>query len=212
MGLPTSLSDDDRLLVADASTVINLNATGCAEAILRALPCRVAMVDAAADELRDGGSRDRNDASKLTALVRANLIEVVTLDGSGLVHFEGLVIGEASETLDDGEAATIAYAAQASAVAVIDERKALRLCASRFPHVRLGSTVDLFAHAAVQRALGASRLADAIHRALLEARMRVLPHHLPGVLDLIGPERAAQCVSLPGSVRNLIRQQRANEG
>lgn len=201
MGLQTSLSEDDRVLVADTSTVINLNATGCAERILQALPCRVVVVDTAADELQDGGPRGRNDASKLAALVRANLIEVVALDDSGLVHFEGLVIGEASETLDDGEAATIAFAAQAGAFAVIDERKALRLCASRFPQVRLGCTVDLFAHPAVERALGASAFADAIHRALVEARMRVLPHHLAGVLHLIGPERAAQCPSLPRDVR-----------
>ena len=201
MGLPTSLSDDDRVLVADTSTVINLNATGCAEAILRALPCRVTMVDAAVEELRDDGSRGRNDASKIAALVVADLIEVVTLDSSGQVHFEGLVIGTASETLDDGEAATIAYAAQASAVALIDERKALRLCTSRFPHVRLGCTVDLFVHPAVRRALGASVLADAIHRALLDARMRVLPHHLAAILDLIGPKRAALCPSLPRYVR-----------
>ena len=55
MGPLTSLSDDDRVLVADTSTVINLNATDCAAELLRALPCRVAMVDIAADELKDGG-------------------------------------------------------------------------------------------------------------------------------------------------------------
>jgi len=204
MVLPTSLSDDDRILVVDTSTVINLNATGCTEEILKALPYRVAMVDTAADEIRDCGSRARNDASKFADLVRANLIEVVTLDEGGLLLYEGLVIGAASETLDDGEAATIAFAARINALAVIDERKALRLCASRFPNVRLGSTVDLFAHPAVQRALGSTALADAIHRALLDARMRVLPHHLAGVLDLIGPVRAAQCPCLPRSVRERL--------
>lgn len=208
MGLRTSLSDGDRLLVADTSTIINLNATGCADDILRALPCRIAAAEAVREELEIGRSKGRSDAAKFEALVGSGLIEVVRLGDGGLLQFEGLVIGPASETLDDGEAATIAFAAETGAVAVIDESKALRLCASRFPHVRLGCTVDLFAHPAVQRALGASGLADAVHRALLEARMRVLPHHLPGVLDLIGPKRAAECPSLPRETRARLNSPR----
>jgi len=128
--------------------------------------------------------------------------EVVKLRPEGLIHFETLVVGAASETLDDGEAATIAYAAEVSAVALIDERKAIRLCGARFPDLRLGCTVDLFAHASVQSALGRARLADALYRALIDARMRVLPRHLNGIVELIGDERVAQCVSLPRAVRN----------
>jgi len=199
------LSDDDSLLIADTSTVINLNATGCAEAILRALPYRVAVVDVVADELENGKSKGRNDTGKLAELITENLIEVVTLSPQGLIHFESLVLGAASETLDDGEAATIAYAADASAVALIDERKAIRLGAARFPDLRLGCSVDLFAHASVQSALGRTRLADAVHRALRDARMRVLPHHLDGIIELIGNERVAQCVSLPRVVRSQSR-------
>lgn len=202
MELPTSLSDQESALVADASTVINLNATRCAEGILGALPYRVAVVDVVADELENGRQKGRNDAGELAMLVSAGLIEVVKLGHQGLVGFESLVIGTASETLDDGEAATIAHAAESNAVAVIDERKAIRLCATRFPDVRLGCTVDLIAHPAVRRALGPSALADAVHNALVGARMRVLPRHLRAVVDLIGSERASQCVSLPRAVRN----------
>ena len=208
MGLQTSLSDHDTVLAADTSTIINLNATGCAEDILKALPYRVAVVDVIADELEIGRSKGRKDASKLSALVTAKLVDVVSLGNDGLIHFEGLVIGAASETLDDGEAATIAYAVETNAVALIDERKALRLCASRFTNVRLGCTVDIFAHPTVRRALGASSLADAVYRALLDARMRVLPHHLAGVVELIGPERAANCLSLPLEARTRLASKR----
>jgi hypothetical protein len=31
--------------------------------------------------------------------------------------------------------------------------------------------------------------------------MRVLPHHLDWIVDLIGPERVGQCLSLPRRVR-----------
>ena len=166
---------------------------------------RVAVVDVAAAELETGKATGRSDASELSALVAAKLIEVVTLGSDALIHFEGLVIGAADETIDDGEAATIAYAAEANGVAVIDERKALRLCTSRFPKLRLACTVDVLLHPAVQRALGASGLVNAMHRALLDARMRVLPHHLAGVVELIGQERAAQCLSLPASARGINR-------
>lgn len=201
MRLPTSLSDSDSLLIADTSTIINLNATACAEAILRALPQRVAVVNVVVEELEEGKSKGHSNADKLSALVESNLIEIVALDHNGLSHFEGLVVGPASETLDDGEAATIAYAAQVNAFALIDERKAIRLCATRFPRLRLGCSVDLFAHPAVQSALGLSGLAEAVYRALLDARMRVLPQHVAGVVELIGSDRAAQCLSLPRAAR-----------
>jgi predicted nucleic acid-binding protein len=211
MGLPTSLSDRDRVVVADTSTIINLNATGCAADILTALPYRVVAVDVVRDELENGRAKGRSDASKFAALVAANLIDVVVLGSDGLNHFEGLVIGAASETLDDGEAATIAYATEADAVALIDEHKAIRLCASRFPKLRLGSTVDLFAHPSVRSALGISGLADAVHRALIDARMRVMAHHVAGVVALIGSERAARCPSLPRTAR-MLSPSRDNTG
>lgn len=157
------------------------------------------------EELENGRAKGRDDAERFTALVAKKLIDVVALGTDGLLHFEGLVIGAASETLDDGEAATIAFAAEASAVAIIDERKALRLCATRFPTLRLGSTVDVLAHPAVLGALGATALADAIFNALSGARMRVLPHHINNVVAMIGRDRAATCVSLPGKVRDDAR-------
>ncbi len=205
MGLRTSLSDDDRVLVADTSTIINLNATGCAADILNALPCRVVAADSVREELENGRARGRSDAASFEALVGGGHIQMVSLGDQGLLHFEGLVIGAASDTLDDGEAATIAFAAQAGAVALIDERKALRLCASRFPALRLASTVDVLAHPAVLGVLGASALANAVFNALARGRMRVLPHHIDGVVELIGPGRAAQCISLPRETRSAHR-------
>lgn len=201
MGLRTSLPDDNCVLVADASTIINLNATGCAADILRALPFRVAAVDVVVDELENGRARGHQDVTKLSALTAGNLIDIVPLRNNERVYFEGLVVGPASETLDDGEAATIAYAVEANGVALIDERKALRLCASRFPDLRLCCTVDVFAHSSVGIVLGRSGLKEAVYRALVDARMRVLAHHVADVIELIGLERAAECLSLPHKAR-----------
>jgi predicted nucleic acid-binding protein len=204
MGLPPSLSDNE-LLVIDTSIIINLNATGCAEEILRALPNRVVVLDVVADELEGGRQKGRRDAEKLGDLVKAGLITMVTLGEPGLLHFESLVVGAGAETLDDGEAATVAYALEAGARAVVDERKAIRLCATRFPQISLGCTVDLLAHRAIQNELGSSRLADAVHSALRDARMRVLPQHMSWVVALIGDARASECPCLPDVIRRQAR-------
>jgi hypothetical protein len=100
------------------------------------------------------------------------------------------------------EAATIAYAFEHGGMAIIDEKKANRICSERFPALRVGSTVDIFAHSRVVEALGAPGLAQALLNALHLARMRVLPHHVDWVVAVIGQEQAALCSSLPRSARS----------
>ncbi len=205
MALPPSLSEEPALLIADTSVVINLNATGCAEAILRALPHRVAVVDVVVDEIKSGVRKGRQDALKLNGLIGANIVEVVKLGAQGLLRFESLVVGSAGETLDDGEAATIAYAEETGARALIDERKARRLAAGRHAAMPLGCTADLLAYGEVERAIGTAGVAEAVHSALIGARMRVLGQHMDWVVRLIGDERAAVCASLPERTRQQAR-------
>lgn len=197
----TCLTDPDIPLVADASTVINLNATGCAREVIRALPNRLLVVDVVPVELAAVRHRQRQDAGLLDELVASELIEIVGLDDRSAECFEQLVVGPAATTLDDGEAATIAYAVRQNAMAIIDERKANRICAESFPHLRVGCTVDIFTHPNMERDLGRKKLSDAVFNALYQGRMRVFRHHVEWVVGLIGVERAGACVSLPSSVR-----------
>ena len=201
MGSLSFLTDPAVPIVADASAVINLNATDCAREIVRALPNRLVVVDVVRGELEEGRRRGRRDADLLNELVSASLVEIVRLSEFAGGWFEGMVIGRATETLDDGEAATIAYAVEHQAVALIDERKATRLCADRFPELRIASTVDLLGHPKLEEILGPQALADAVFNALQQARMRVSIHKTEWVVDLIGRERAAVCNSLPKSAR-----------
>ncbi len=197
----TCLTDPRALLVADASTVINLNATGCARDVIQALPNRLAVADVVAAELAGGRQRQRQDSELLNELVVSSVVEIVRLDEKAAKYFEELVVGPAAMTLDDGEAATIAYAVSQSAIALIDERKANRICAERFANLRVGCTVDIFTHPNVQRALGNEILAGAVFNALYQGRMRVLPRHMDWVVEVIGTDRAGLCNSLPSSVR-----------
>lgn len=184
-------------VVLDTSVVINLNATGCADAILRALPNRCVVVEQVSLELQAGRQTGRGDADALAMLIDQELVGHAQLGDTGMRHFANLVSGSAAETLDDGEAGTIACALeQGGAVALVDERKAIRICAERFPSLGMGCTVDVLAQRHVRAALGSS-LADAVFNALNRDHMWVPDHHGQWILDLIGTARAAGCRSLP---------------
>jgi predicted nucleic acid-binding protein len=201
MRSPTSLIDSLIPLVADTSTVINLIATGCAPTILATLPNQIVVVDVILGELDTGRLRGRPHADRLQDIVAAGNIAIVTLGETGWQHFEMLVAGAASETLDDGEAATIAYAAERGAVVILDEKKGTRICAARFPNIGLISTLDILLHPKVREALDDNALADAVFAALRDARMAVSPCHRDEILQLIGPERAVRCSSLSKGFR-----------
>lgn len=205
MGL-SCLADSETQLVLDASTAINLNATGCAGAILRALPNEVIVTDIVLEELQEDSQSGRNDGELMARLVADGVVRVENISGLSQPNFENLVIGHGPDTLDDGEAATLAYAVERKAVAAIDERKARRICSERFPATKVASTVDVLCHDAVIAALGAAALADAVFAALRNARMRVLPQHEKWVVDLVGSERAQLCASLPRRSRAVARQ------
>ena len=195
MDCRSCLDERAAAVVADTSVIINLNATGCAEAILRALPNRCLVVDDVSLELHIGRETGRRDADALAVLIEQHHVEQVRLGEPGISHFANLVGGSANETLDDGEAATIACAIERGAVALVDERKAIRICTERFPNLAVGCTVDVLAHRHVQAALG-GRLADVVFNALDRGRMRVPAPYGQWVVDLIGIERAAGCRSL----------------
>ena len=199
------LTDRGLPVVADTSVLINLNATKCAKTILDALPNPLLVVAEVIVELKGGDEAGRGDAAAVDAWIASGHLEVVQLGGVGLQHFGGLVAGPIAQTLDDGEAATIAYALEREphAIPLIDERKANRICGERFAGLVTGSTVDVLSQDDVQAILGRGRLAEAVFNALHDGRMRVLPHHLNWVVHLIGPDRVKRCMSLPRSVRRI---------
>jgi predicted nucleic acid-binding protein len=197
MRLPNSAPDPGAVLVADTSFWINLAATADPAGILRALPAPVILADAALDDLRRGQARGWQSVEVVETLLAAGLTRVEALPPSALPAFAGLVAGEAADTLDDGEAATLALAQTIGGIAIIDERKGRRLSATRFPALRLTYTVELLLSPAVEDLLGPSRVSDAVFAALNLARMNVPAEMIAAVIGLIGAERAQLCPSLP---------------
>lgn len=194
--------------MADASVIINLNATRCARQILSAFSLPLYVSTNACIELEDGARNGHRDHEMLISLINSGHFSPVSVEGEALPIYEQLVNGSALSTLDDGEAATIAYAYAVNGIAVIDERKARALCVKSFPELKVASTIDLLGHAAVANVLGLDRQAGAIANALTEGRMRVPPEHLDRVVAMIGQERAASCLSLPKSIRQASAQAR----
>ncbi|WP_375268600.1 PIN domain-containing protein, partial [Phenylobacterium sp.] len=131
------------MMIADASVWINIVATGEAHRILQALPRPLAITDVALDELERGRLKGRRAAEEVAALLRRGALQVVALSAEDEPLFLSLVAGTASETLDDGEAATLACGLRLGTGVVIDERKATSLAARRFADLEVRSTCDL---------------------------------------------------------------------
>jgi predicted nucleic acid-binding protein len=195
------LTDTRVKLVADASVVINLNATARAAEIIKAVPNSFVVTENACIELEMGARNGHHDHRQLVELIDAGLIHRVRLGDADAAIYESLIDGSAMRTLDDGEAATIAYAQQNACIPLIDERKATTLCAASFPGMVVASTAELLIHECIAAAIGAQAQADALVKALTAARMRVPPQHLERLMAIIGPDRAALCASLPRIAR-----------
>lgn len=200
MTLPVCWSEAGRMRVADASVWINLIATERAHVILRATPTPLCITDVALAELERGRSKGRRAADEMAALLHLGLTEVVALNADDEDLFVSLVSGGAAETLDDGEAATLACAHRLGVSAVIDERKATLIAAQRFQTLEVLSTVDLLLSPEVRGACGAE-LGNLLFGALTGARMRVPDHHIEEVVRVLGAERVASCNSLPARLR-----------
>jgi predicted nucleic acid-binding protein len=206
MTFSSCLTEEDRELVLDSSVVINLLATGHPASILRALAVPIVVTDNVVHEIQQGAARGRTELDLLSRMIGDEIVRVVELEGKALQLFFELVSGSASESLGDGEGATLAFAHGRGCSAAIDERKATRLSIARFASLRLVTTIDILAHPAVRTALGAEDLAEATFSALSGARMQVRDHEFDWVYGLIGPDKAAACSSLRRLVRQLARR------
>lgn len=190
-------------LVADTSVIINLNATGLGPQVLRTLNLVLHASTVVRNELIVDRNNGRHDSDLAADLVAGGQLEFHEFDEEGEDLFEALVTGSAEATLDDGEAATLALAMSSGLPAAIDERKANRIAAERFPEMRLLSTADLLSSEMLITSLGVEAVATAVFAALRDARMAVPESYHPWIADLLG-SRASECRSLPASLRHRL--------
>ena len=196
MECQSSLDEPSVRLIADSSVVIYVDETGFSKEIWDALPHSVAVVEEVLRELEQGQQYGHKNALKLRRLVCQGRIEIVKLGDIGENYYRRLISGRGSQTLHDGETATVAYALEHDTVALVDEHKANKICEEQFSSMKRGCTVDILSHSTILNALGNNQLIEAVFRALIEGRMRVPRHHYDWVINLIGDTRAQQCPSL----------------
>ena len=199
-----SLTDSRIPLVADTSVIINLVASGYAEEIISGLSNPVFVVDEIVGELNQGKLSGCKDVDVLLELIQKNVIKRVSLDDEGWEHFGDLVSGSSRTSLDDGEAATLAYCVVNNLVPVIDEKKANQVCQKRYKKLRPISSAALFKLASQGDIVEPSSLSDALFRALTIGRMFVMQHHLDWVVNMVGSDRAVKCNSISKRSRRLI--------
>lgn len=193
--------DGTHPLIADASSLINLHACKVDDLLLSKLPHSFIVSKNAADELERGRKKGYADADKLFENAEAGLLTIKSMSDFALGIWESLICGEAYDTLDDGEAATLALAVEHSGIALIDEQKALRIAKERFPEIEVVSTVGLLLHPDTTAILGKQGQTCAIFCALTEAKMNVPAPLVERVAALLGPEMLRECRSIPGNVR-----------
>jgi len=190
------LGDADLILVLDASAVINFLGTGNAAALIHALRRKCVVERTAWREITRDPLTRKPATEPLKALMAAGLLERQEMHTDATMLFLDLTLAQPPDGLDDGEAATIAHAVTSGAAAVIDEKKAFRISAAKWPQLKVLSTLDLFSCASVIDAIERTSLADAVFSALIHARMRVPVEFRKWVLELIGKDRASKCPSL----------------
>lgn len=200
------LDDSNGVFVVDASVVISMAVCEFAAQIMEAIPNRIIVPDEVVLELELGKSEGYASAEQLRRFIEDGLMEVATMRAVAKTHFEELTVGAAKNTLSSGEAATIACALEIGGIPLIDEGKARRICGERHPDLFYGCIVDIFAHREVGEALGKADLKSSVLSALQKSRMRVPREYQEWVVNLIGHENAAECESLPSSVRQRAKE------
>jgi len=154
--------------------VINLLAGDCLGDLSDALGCEVRLEKTVLGEVGYHPKTKMPARPIIEEFARSGALRIVSMSEKETAEFVRLVSAGEPDDLDDGEAATLACAAEGCCAAV-DERKGRRIAARDHPSVRVFTTLDLifsplfFAHVGIDRTWQVARDASAI------GRMRIPP-------------------------------------
>lgn len=196
MTCSSSLCDVLNPLVLDTSVLINLHASTFGEQVLRLIPNDIFLPDTVVVEIKKETSQTNGEVGFLQGLITKKIVKVVQMDEAQANLFGTLICSPNS--LDDGEAATIAVAVSLGFLPIVDERKGRARAQSLMNGKAPAWSLDLFVHPAVQTGLIGNRYIEAVYLALRDGRMRIDEPRCDAVVQLIGVERAKDCTSLPG--------------
>jgi len=162
------------VLVLDASAIINLLATGAPERVLSAFGQASVIEENTLKEIIRNPFDSAPAMPYIDKLVSGGLIRIARMNATSYAHYIDLVGGKPRDALGQGESAAIACALEVQGLVVLDDLKARRISAARFPRVEQTTTVGLFRMAAMNGQISDSEIADLLVLARTNARMHVL--------------------------------------
>ena len=174
------MTDSPRLLLLDASCLLNLYATGFLREIADTLPYQFAVADYVLEQEalyiwlpESDETREERVTVDLSQLVSEGMIIVMRLERLE----EEVTFVDLAVSIDDGEAMTGALAFHRGCSVATDDRKARRVLGERFPAVPLVSTLELLNQWAQEESVSNVELQAAM------TRMRTGASYVPGYRD-----------------------------
>lgn len=190
----------DSPLVFDASALINIAATGYHYEILEALGTMNILEEVVRNEI-SSESRFSERTKIFDRLIGSPVLSVVSMDNHEASRFINFVMAPEPDSLDDGEAATLAVASNINGIAVIDEKKGCRIAASTTPKINTITTPHLFKWISDQENFPTIPVDEILYNALSFARMRVPIELEEWVAGHLSPSQICGCTSLRKEVR-----------
>ena len=174
------MTDSPRILLLDASCLLNLYATGFLREIVATLPYQLAVADYVLEQEalyiwlpEPDETREERVLVDLSQLVSEGLIHLMRLEQLE----EELTFVDLAVSIDDGEATTGALAFHRGCSVATDDRKARRVLGERFPAVPVVSTLELLNLWAQDESVSNVELQAAM------TRMRTGASYVPGYRD-----------------------------
>lgn len=172
-GWMQSLSDQGSKVVADASVIIYLNSSGHAEEIFSELACDFIVPEPVIVEIESGRSKGNKDADFLQKMLDSSFLRAEKLGLVGTVVSDRLADKLVNPHVHEGEASVIGCAVENFGNALIDEKRARRLCRNHIPALPIGCTAELLLSPCVRKILGPSTQSEALHRAVNHGNLYV---------------------------------------
>lgn len=163
-----------KLLLNDASVLLNLLAADCVAEITAALDWQFAicpLVRNEAKRLRDAATGEMVPVD-IAPLIESGVLQILKLSGDN----EQTLYVEQSVIVDDGEAMSIAIATSRKLELAIDDKQAINHARRTFPDLKLWTTPEIIKLWADTAGLSPQRLRDVC--ALIQGRARYFPPNL----------------------------------
>ncbi|WP_229514193.1 hypothetical protein [Paraburkholderia terrae] len=162
----------------DASVLFNLLGTGKPKEVLQAIGVTCWVEQRTAAEVRRMPGQ-RTEGAPLQPLFDDGCLKLCRMSDQAYEIYISLVSGLPTDTLDDGESAAIAIAADGFGSVVLDDKKARRILSARFKQSSPASSLTFLLAAATRANWTLDELRAAVTAARTVSRMAVVPDERP---------------------------------